>query len=154
TFREDLFYRINVVNIRVPPLRERREDVETLLDHFLTLTCREAGVERKLSAGALRILVSYDWPGNVRELQNEVKRMVALSDDVVRPELLERLRTRGARAGPRSGNGLGGRGLKDIERQAIQETLKVTGGNKAEAAKQLGISRRALYDKLEKYGLK
>ncbi|MCZ6574450.1 MAG: sigma 54-interacting transcriptional regulator [Planctomycetota bacterium] len=154
TFREDLFYRINVVNIRVPPLRERREDVETLLDHFLTLTCREAGVERKLSAGALRILVAYDWPGNVRELQNEVKRMVALSDDVVRPELLERLRTRGARAGPRSGNGLGGRGLKDIERQAIQETLKVTGGNKAEAAKQLGISRRALYDKLEKYGLK
>ncbi|MHC4952636.1 MAG: sigma-54-dependent Fis family transcriptional regulator [Planctomycetota bacterium] len=154
-FREDLFYRINVVGIRLPPLRERREDIETLLEHFLDETCREAGSERKkLSAASLKILTAHTWPGNVRELQNEIKRMVALADDVIGPELLESMKS-GAAHAPTSGRGdLGGRALRDLERQAIIETLKLTGGNKAETAKRLGISRRALYDKIEKYELK
>jgi DNA-binding NtrC family response regulator len=155
TFREDLFYRLNVVGIRLPPLRERREDVEMLLEHFLEEACRDAGCGKKtFSAAALKILTAHTWPGNVRELQNEVKRMVALSDDVIGPELLENLKA-GATKAPSAGRAaLAGQKLKDIERQAIAETMKLTGGNKAETAKRLGISRRALYDKIEKYGLK
>jgi len=158
TFREDLFYRLNVVGIRLPPLRERREDIEALVRFFLERACQEAGVEPKtLSAAALRILTSHSWPGNIRELQNELKRLVALADDVIGPELLDNLRA-GAPASTRGGRpglaGLGGQSLKDIERRAIIETLKLTRGNKAEAAKRLGISRRALYDKIEKYGVK
>jgi len=155
TFREDLFYRINVVGIRLPPLRERREDVETLLEFFLEKTCEEAHCGRKkLSAAALKILTAHSWPGNVRELQNEIKRLVALADDVIGPELLDSLKASGAKAGVASRGSLGGRALRDLERQAIVETLKLTGGNKAETAKRLGISRRALYDKIEKYELK
>jgi len=154
-FREDLFYRLNVVAIRVPPLRERREDIEALLDHFLRKACAEANVPPKqFSAAALRILTSYGWPGNIRELQNEVKRLVALSDGVIGPELLSAMKEGGAGGpGAAAKGSLGGHALKDLERQAILETLKLTGGNKAETAKRLGISRRALYDKLAKYGV-
>jgi DNA-binding NtrC family response regulator len=152
-FREDLYYRLNVVGIRVPPLRERREDIQPLLEHFLVEACEEAGVPpKRITPSALRLLGAYNWPGNIRELQNEVKRLVALADDSVGAELLEHLKEY---APVRQGSvrGLAGRSIKEIERQAIQETLKLTGGNKAEAAKRLGISRRALYDKIEKYGL-
>jgi len=153
-FREDLFYRLHVVAVRLPPLRERREDIEPLLDHFLGEACAEAGVQpRKFSAAALKMLTGHTWPGNIRELQNEVKRLVALSDDVIGPELLDHLRHAASAAKPSSG-GLGGQALRDIERQAIIETLQLTGGNKAEAAKRLGISRRALYDKISKYEIK
>ena len=151
-FREDLFYRLNVVSIRVPSLRERREDLEPLLEHFLAKACTEAGVPLKqVSAGALRLLTQHTWPGNVRELQNEVRRLVALADDVIGPELLAGLSASAPSAPLAARAGLAGQPLKDIERQAIVETLKLTGGNKAEAAKRLGISRRALYDKIEKY---
>ncbi len=153
-FREDLYYRLNVLGVRVPPLRERREDIETLACHFLREACETAGVEQKeIDPAALKILQSYNWPGNIRELQNEIKRLVALADGVIGPVLLARLRRTAPVGGSRRTDGLAGRTLKDIERQAIQETLKMTGGNKAEASKRLGISRRALYDKIEKYGL-
>ncbi|MHC4548510.1 MAG: sigma-54-dependent Fis family transcriptional regulator [Planctomycetota bacterium] len=153
TFREDLYYRLNVVGIRVPPLRERREDIQPLLERFLEQACEEARVQPKsINPAALRILAAYNWPGNIRELQNEIKRLVALADDVMGPELLEHLKDYAPLPQGR-GRGLAGRTIKDIERQAIMETLKLTGGNKAEAAKRLGISRRALYDKIEKYGL-
>jgi len=107
---------------------------------------------KRITPPALRLLGAYNWPGNIRELQNEIKRLVALSDDAVGAELLAHLKEY---APVRQGSvrGLAGRSIKEIERQAIQETLKLTGGNKAEAAKRLGISRRALYDKIEKYGL-
>jgi transcriptional regulator with GAF, ATPase, and Fis domain len=155
-FREDLFYRLNVVGIRLPPLRERREDVETLLEHFLESACNEARCEKKkkISAAALKILTSHSWPGNVRELQNEIKRLVALADDVIGPELLENMKAGATKAPGATKGSLAGQTLKDLERQAIAETMKLTGGNKAETAKRLGISRRALYDKIEKYGLK
>jgi transcriptional regulator with GAF, ATPase, and Fis domain len=153
-FREDLYYRLNVVAVRVPPLRERREDIQPLLDHFLTQACKEAGVPLKqVSPAALRILTSYNWPGNIRELQNEMKRLVALADDTIGPELLESLKSHPSLASGGARAGLAGRTLKDIERQAILETLKLAGGNKADAAKRLGISRRALYDKIEKYAI-
>jgi transcriptional regulator with PAS, ATPase and Fis domain len=152
-FREDLYYRLNVVGIRVPPLRERREDIQPLLERFLEQACEEAGVPpKRITPPALRILGAYNWPGNIRELQNEIKRLVALADDMIGAELLGHLKEY-ATVRHGSGRGLAGRSIKDIERQAIQETLKLTGGNKAEAAKRLGISRRALYDKIEKYGL-
>jgi transcriptional regulator with GAF, ATPase, and Fis domain len=152
-FREDLYYRLNVVGIRVPPLRERREDIQPLLEHFLIEACEEAGVPpKRITPAALRLPGAYNWPGNIRELQNEIKRIVTLADDAVGAELLEHLKEYApVRQG--SARGLAGRSIKEIERQAIQETLKLTGGNKAEAAKRLGISRRALYDKIEKYGL-
>jgi len=152
-FREDLYYRVNVVGIRVPPLRERREDIQPLLEHFLVQACEEAGVPpKRITPAALRLLGGYNWPGNIRELQNEIKRLVALADDTVGAELLQHLKEY-APVRPGSVRGLAGRSIKEIERQAIQETLQLTGGNKAEAAKRLGISRRALYDKIEKYGL-
>jgi len=153
-FREDLFYRLNVVAIRVPPLRERREDIQPLLEHFLEEACKEAKVPLKVVApAAMRILTGYSWPGNIRELQNEIKRVVALADDLVGPELLEHLKSQPPLTPGGARTALAGRTLKDIERQAILETLKLTGGNKAEAAKRLGISRRALYDKIDKYGV-
>jgi transcriptional regulator with GAF, ATPase, and Fis domain len=125
SFREDLYYRLNVVRILIPPLRERREDIELMLQHFLASACVEAGVPLKtLSSAALRILTSYSWPGNVRELQNEIKRMVALADDVVGPELLSNLKNRAPMPPGGSKASLGGRALKDLERQAIAETLK------------------------------
>jgi transcriptional regulator with GAF, ATPase, and Fis domain len=155
SFREDLYYRLHVVAIRVPPLRERREDIEPLLEHFLGLATKEGGVgPRDLSSAALKILTSYNWPGNIRELQNEVKRLVALADDVIGPELVDHLRSSGTLAPTASRGALAGQTLKEIERQAILETLKMTGMNKAETAKRLGISRRALYDKISKYGIK
>ncbi len=153
-FREDLFYRLNVVGVVVPPLRERREDIEALFEFFLARACEGAGQERKsVSDAAWAILTAYNWPGNVRELQNEVKRLVALSDDEIGVHLLERLRAPAAVPASAAAGGLAGRTLRDIEEQAIRETLKLTGGNKAETAKRLGISRRALYDKIDKYGI-
>jgi len=155
SFREDLFYRLNVVGIRLPSLRERPEDIETLLEHFLQEACKDARSEpKKFSAAALKILTAHTWPGNVRELQNEVKRLVALADSVIGPELLDNLKAGAVQAPASSRGSLAGQKLKDLERQAIEETMKLTGGNKAETAKRLGISRRALYDKIEKYGLK
>lgn len=155
TFREDLFYRLNVVAIRLPPLRERREDIETLLMHFLSSACEEGGTEPcELSAAAIKIMTSYNWPGNIRELQNEVKRLVALADGVVGPELLEHLRTSARLPSQAARGSFAGQTLKELERQAIIETLKLTGANKAETAKRLGISRRALYDKIAKYEIK
>jgi len=153
-FREDLFYRLNVVGIRLPPLRERREDIQPLIEHFLAEACASAGVPLKpISPGAMRALTTYNWPGNIRELQNEIKRLVALADDVIGGELCAHLKDYSPVQGGAARGGLAGRTMKDIERQAILETLKLTGGNKADAAKRLGISRRALYDKIEKYGI-
>ncbi len=153
-FREDLFYRLNVVAIRVPSLRERREDIQPLLEHFLEEACADAKMPlKRVSPAAFRILTAYNWPGNIRELQNEIKRLVALADDTIGPELLESLKSHPSLAAGATRGGLAGRTLKDIERQAILETLKLAGGNKADAAKRLGISRRALYDKIEKYGI-
>jgi DNA-binding NtrC family response regulator len=160
-FREDLFYRLNVITVTLPPLRERREDIPLLIEHFLEEAGRK-GAPRTISAEALQALCAYHWPGNVRELRNEVQRAAALSDKVIVPLVLSpNVRgASGADAGPPVTD-LGERPLKDmvrevtenLERRVIQAALDEARGRKAAAARLLGISRPTLDAKIESYGL-
>jgi two-component system response regulator HydG len=169
TFRRDLYYRLSVFPIHVPSLRERREDIHTLVIHFLEHYKQKTGrFVSGISREAVRALVSYDWPGNVRELENAVERAVIIAsgrqievDDL--PEQIalaareERTRTRGERVRAASE----GRSvtleldvpasLDEIERRAIEATLDYTGGDKTRAARALGIGRKTLYRKLRQY---
>lgn len=159
TFREDLYYRLNVINIRVPPLRERKEDIPYLVEFFLTkIADTTGGTKRLLTKRALEKLYDYAWPGNVRELQNEIERLVVLSGDetklmaeLLSPKVLEsgdKNKVQGARL-----HGKLKDALEDLEREMIREGLRRTGWNKSKLAKELGISRAGLIMKVEKYGL-
>jgi transcriptional regulator with GAF, ATPase, and Fis domain len=178
-FREDLYYRLNVLPVRLPPLRERREDVTLLIDHFLEKYAR-GGAIKIIEQAALRYLVNYSWPGNVRELENEIERAVVLSGDVIKETDLSES-VRGAMA---AGNTLQhritgstyevehgkgritgstyevehGKGIREtrmeVERQLIIDALNRSGGNKTEAAKALGLSRFGLYKKMDRYKVK
>jgi DNA-binding NtrC family response regulator len=144
-FREDLFYRLNVVRVDVPPLRERPLDVAPLVDHFVAKYCERFGLERLAVPERLRArLESRPWRGNVRELENLVERMVALSDG-------QRL------AEPHEHEDAGPLGLKDrveaYERGLVLEALRNARGNRSEAARRLAIGRVTLLDKLKKYGI-
>ncbi len=150
-FREDLFYRLNVVHLAIPPLRERPEDIRVLARHFLARFAERFGVELPAVSDALYgRLAAWPWPGNVRELENAIERMVALSPD---GELDQSLlpEARETEAGPR-GLTLKQR-VEAYERGLIVEGLKASRGNRSEAARALGISRVTLHDKLRKYGL-
>jgi len=154
-FREDLFYRINVVTLSVPPLRERREDIPLLADFFLK---QYAVKNRRLIKGftplATDLLMRYDWPGNVRELANMVERSVIMArGDMITPdEFSDTLRALDPEM-KKSEIGLTPRrSLKDVEKEMILMTLKDTEGNRTHAAKILGISRRTLQLKLKEYG--
>ncbi|MCA9537016.1 MAG: sigma 54-interacting transcriptional regulator [Myxococcales bacterium] len=147
-FREDLLYRLDVVRIRVPPLRERPEDVEPLALHFLTHFAD--GRPLRLSAGARRALAAHPFPGNVRELRNCMERAVALAADVVLHEADLNLTARGAQ----ERGGLLRAQVDDEERRAVEEALDACDGNQTRAAKRLGIARRTLINKMEKYGLR
>ncbi len=160
-FREDLYFRLNVVPIEVPPLRERPEDVRVLAEHFIALFCRElARPAARLHPDALRTLLDYAWPGNVRELRNVVERVVLLeAEDEIRVEHLPAELT-GARRGAPAAAGAASvfppglvRPLVEVEKLAIQHALEVCAGNKTLAAKQLGISRQTLRTKLKEYAL-
>jgi DNA-binding NtrC family response regulator len=145
-FREDLFYRLNVVTLRIPPLRERREDVPVLAEHFAAKHGRGEGAA--VSPEAREILQAYDWPGNVRELENVIARALALNPSgvVVPADLPERLR--GAAPGPAKGIPLppGFRpSLDELSRRYVALVLAECGGNKTRAAEQLGIDRKTLY---------
>jgi DNA-binding NtrC family response regulator len=156
-FREDLYYRLKVVRLRVPPLRERSGDLPILAEHFLDVFCREHGASPKtLSAEALEVLAHYAWPGNVRELKNVLESVVVFhrGDLIEASDIPNELRE-GAR-GPISGGpvqNLAGapRTMAEIERRAILETLELTKGRRAEAAKILGIGLRTLQRKLKEY---
>ncbi|RYZ91186.1 MAG: nitrogen fixation protein NifA [Proteobacteria bacterium] len=159
TFREDLYYRLNVINIRVPPLRERKEDIPYLVDFFLVKLSESAGgAKRTITKRALEKLYDYAWPGNVRELQNEIERLVVLSGDetklmaeLLSPKVLEssdKNKIQGARLQGKLKDA-----LEDLEREMIREGLRRTGWNKSKLAKELGISRAGLIMKVEKYGL-
>ena len=152
TFRDDLFYRLNVINIRIPPLRERREDVPLLAHAFVERLSQEIGKEvGELSEGALRLLIDYDWPGNVRELENAVERaIVTAKTHVLTEEDFAFLRS--AHPGPNGWVAPDSISLDEVERQVILATLRRTGGNVKEAAAVLGIDRSTLYDRLKKYG--
>jgi len=158
-FREDLYYRINVINVVVPPLRDRKEDTPILLDHFLARGCKEKGVALKTFAKrALEKIYDYTWPGNIRELENEVERLIVLSGDDPRVSadmLSPRIRDHGANAkvqGVRVSGKLKD-ALEELEKTMIREGLRRTKWNKSRLAKELGISRAGLIMKVEKYGL-
>jgi two-component system, NtrC family, response regulator AtoC len=157
-FREDLFYRLDVLRIEVPPLRERREDVPLLVERFLERHRERLGTKvRRVSAAAYERLLAYDWPGNVRELENVIERAVVLADgdEVGETDLPERLR---APTDPAKLFLAGGElSIKKMqafmERELISRALAKTGGNKTAAAKLLEISHRALLYKVKDYGL-
>ncbi|HZZ85788.1 MAG TPA: sigma-54 dependent transcriptional regulator [Anaeromyxobacteraceae bacterium] len=162
-FREDLFYRLNVIQLRMPPLRERREDLPLFLAHFLSRFAAEVGRPRAhLSPEAERLLLSYAYPGNVRELANVLERAVTLADsDEIVPALLPPA-VRGAQllppaasaaaALPESGLDLQGH-LDAIERRILEQALERTGGVKTEAAKLLSLTFRSLRYRLAKFGI-
>ncbi|MEN1680975.1 MAG: sigma-54 dependent transcriptional regulator [Planctomycetota bacterium] len=162
-FREDLYHRLKVITVRVPRLAERRDDIPLLVDHFVKQHAARHNKEVKsVSAAARRRLLAYDWPGNVRELKNAVETMVVIDMDGVLDldDLPEQFATGDATtpdgAGVGGGAGLAdmvGKTMNEIEGIFIGETLKVTGGNREEAAKMLGIGERTLYRKIKEFGL-
>ena len=152
-FRHDLYYRLNVITIRVPPLRERMDDLVPLIAHFLEKHGRRLGrAGCALSPEAMETLLRHSWPGNARELENVIERALVLGrDDVLRLEdLPETLR---ARPAPIAAAGGPPRPLSEVERDHIVRTLREVRGNKAAAARLLGLDRKTLYRKLELYGI-
>jgi two-component system nitrogen regulation response regulator GlnG len=181
-FREDLYFRLNVVPLRVPPLRERREDIDDLVRHFVALGQREGLTPKSFDADALSVMREHDWPGNVRELENMVRRIAALySEDVVTPEIIrmelnETPRAVSATSGPSAEslsdsltfhlnnyfsshgqalppNGLYDRVLREVERPLIELSLEATRGNQVRAAELLGINRNTLRKKIRELGI-
>ena len=156
-FREDLYFRLNVVPITVPPLRERPEDVRALAEHYVTWFCRDLGrVPARIHPAALEALTSYAWPGNVRELKNTIERIVLLeAEDEIRPEHLSTEMHHPASMPSGADPFPSGvvRPLAEIEKLAIEHALRVCDGNKTRAAQQLGISRQTLRTKLKEYAI-
>jgi DNA-binding NtrC family response regulator len=148
-FREDLYYRLNVIAIALPPLRERREDISELVEHFLTT--RPISGPCRIAPEALEALKRYDWPGNVRELANVLERAQILAENhvITTDDLPENF----VEATPEPGPAGDPRRLRDVERRHVQDVLRQEKGNKVQAARVLGISRRALYRLIAKYHL-
>lgn len=147
-FREDLFYRLNIISIELPPLRERDHDIFLLIDYFLAKYVRELGKKpMKFTTKALKALKDYGWPGNVRELQNLVHRLVIMADESIIdvPDLPESFRFSAMRS-----KGLG-RKLEDVERDYILDVLAANHNNLSQTALKLGIDRKTLRDKIRKY---
>ncbi len=167
-FRKDLYFRLNVVNLKIPPLRERREDIPLLVEHFLGRVQRESGTNHQFSEDAMRLILEYDWPGNVRELQHAIERTCAMSSGpllhtVDLPTQLQDFRAhrREADASAAQGSADGGGdaqgggvvSIADMEKQAILGTIRQLNGDKLMAARLLGIGKTTLYRKLKEYGL-
>ena len=160
TFRSDLYHRLKVVTIRLPTLRERSGDIPVLIDHFIRQFAKKHGKQIKgMSPAARRKLLAYDWPGNVRQLRNVVESMVVvdydslLDMDDLPEELNDQAQAPVELPSTSSLATLVGKPLEEIERLFITETLRVSGGNREEAAKMLGIGERTLYRKIKEYGL-
>ncbi len=160
-FREDLYYRLRVINIHLPPLRERKEDIPLLLNHFLEeFSKRYSRNIKGFTQKAVEILTSYDWPGNIRELQNVVESCVVLAqgewiDEDDLPSFIKR--TPHPAEETEEGDYIKipiGTPLKEVEKRVIVETLLKNNGNKAQTARQLGIGRKTLFRKLEEFGIK
>ncbi len=152
TFREDLYYRLKVMTIRLPPLRERREDIPLLIDHVLDRIADETGEPRRtITPDAQKALVAYRWPGNVRELENELRRMAAVATDGTIDTHLTAL----LKANPESSNraSFTGMTMEEIEKMAILDAIERCGGKRSDAAKELGMPRRTFYNRLRKYGI-
>ena len=155
TFREDLYFRLNVVNLALPPLRERRGDILPLIEHFIKKYSDLNDIPVKpLSKSAETMLEAYDWPGNVRELENAVQRAVVLTtDDEIGPDafMLEPPPETTAETSASPADAMVGRTVADVEKDLIISTLKHTFGNRTHAATILGISIRTLRNKLKLY---
>ncbi len=147
TFREDLFYRLNVITMNLPPLRERKEDIKPLVEHFLEkLACRSARKISGISKSALDKLLRYDWPGNIRELENILERATVLCrGDIIEPHDMP-LETHPEHM-------LAGDSLQDMEKEHITAVLKKTNWNLSKAAENLGIHRNTLRLKIKEYGI-
>jgi DNA-binding NtrC family response regulator len=153
-FRNDLFYRLSVIPLNIPPLRDRREDIPLLIEHFLGTICRANKLERReLEPAVLNKLIAYDWPGNVRELVNMIERLMLISTskridtDLLPPEI-------NAEAAGSSLKETLSSQMADAEKETILQALSRAGGNRTKAANLLGISRASLYNKLRQYGIK
>ena len=146
TFRADLYFRINVLGLCIPPLRQRQGDIILLADAFLSETSERAGRYLRFSSQAKAAMLRYDWPGNIRELQNMVRRVSVISDsDEIGPELVETY--------IQENRGLSAAGGSLRSRYTLEEALALSGGNKLRAAELLGISRATLYRMLERKGM-
>ena len=153
-FREDLFYRLNVVPLFIPPLRERRGDISLLLEHFVSYFCKKyAQPKKELSGDVLKQLELYDWPGNVRELKNNTERAILFAESSPKLEMKHFFPAGGEGYGKQNLTFGGGDTLAEVEKQAILATLEKTGQNRTQAAKILSISVKTLRNKLKQYGL-
>jgi Nif-specific regulatory protein len=157
-FREDLFYRIQVFPIVIPPLRERKEDIPLLVTHFLEQ--HAARLDRplaRLTPGALETLVQFDWPGNVRELENEIERALTLAGDdteLTEDYLSERMKTAADITGaPNATAATLKEATAQVERQMVLEALRKSGGNRSQAARDLGLTRQGLLNKIARYDI-
>ncbi len=160
-FREDLFYRVSVIPIELPPLRDRSEDIPDLIDHFVNKFCRETGRMLAINEKALRLLEAYSWPGNVRELEHTIERAVALErTDAIQPDRLPQAVTNYNPARVASESALPDEGLNitahldHLEKNYILEALQRTGGNQTRAAELLHLSVRSLRHLLDKHGIR
>lgn len=157
-FREDLYYRLNVVPIYIPPLRERKEDIYALANHFLKEFCNRYRVEKHFTPSAVQALLEYPWPGNVRELQNLVERLVILysQNKISREQIYDELEVKPfppARFSWTPGGFSLPRTVANFEREIIEQALKQNDGNIEQTAKMLGIHRTTLIRKLRKHGI-
>jgi two-component system, NtrC family, response regulator AtoC len=152
-FREDLYFRLNVLTLLVPPLRERRADILPLAEHLLSTMRSVHGRQGELTEASRRMLAAYDWPGNIRELRNAIERALVFGQDgAIEPkDFPENVR---AAAGGVGGSSLHMRSLEDIEKEAIAATLEATHFKIGKASEILGISRKTLLEKRKKYQLK
>lgn len=150
-FRQDLYYRLNVVEVKVPPLRERAEDIPLLVSHFLKEFCAREGKVLSIDNDAMRMMQNYTWPGNIRQLRNVVERAVVLArgqeicTSALPEELSDRTEPEDAAKPFKS--------MREMEYAAVKQVLERCSGNKSEAARILGISRKALYKRLNDFGL-
>jgi len=156
SFRQDLFFRLSVVPIQLPPLRERTEDIPVLADYFLQRYAKKNKKDiRGFHPQTLVLLARYDWPGNIRELENTIERgvILCLSEQITPRELPPQMLPDDYKISDVQSGSQGGLTLKDVEREAIRVTLDQTGGNKSRSAKLLGIARQTLLNKIKEYDL-
>ena len=156
SFRRDLYFRLNVLTLRVPPLRERKQDIPLLAGHILERVARTTGVQRNISDDALKLMLNYDWPGNVRELENSLERACALTTGPTvhiadLPTALQNFHAEAPMV-PLDAEAAVIAPLADMEKRAILHAIALLDGDKLEAAKQLGIGKTTLYRKLKEYG--
>ncbi|MGH1467494.1 MAG: sigma-54 interaction domain-containing protein [Bdellovibrionales bacterium] len=158
TFREDLYYRLNVINIKVPSLKDRKEDIPLLAESFMNEANKKDGGKKVLTKRALEKLYDYAWPGNVRELKNEIERLLVLSgpEQKITHDMLSAKILESSKSSSVQGSRVHGKlkdALEELEKEMIREGLRRTGWNKSRLAKELGISRAGLIMKVDKYNL-